>query len=546
MNKKDTNKSKNIFFSKIFIKHSPKKTLLLLALFFVINTIFIFIAGKVIKTTSVGIISFFTIILLAWNCGKIPGILGGLLNTISTAIAMTHSIPNLPGILSIEPIISMLGQLIIGFFIGYVSELVFKYKKEITKRKKIETELLTYKTSLEKLVKERTSKLKEANEYLRQAEKMEALGKLTGGIAHDFNNMLSGIIGLTEYIKSNYNNEIKKGPDKYLDKINDICIQASEIIAKLLSFSRKVKFEIRQIEANDLVEYVINFIKHFINKQIIIKKKLYPSELTIMGNKSHLQNIFMNLVINAKDAMPDGGNLGFSTDLIIIGEKYSKMHPDDLIPGEYVIISVSDTGIGMDKKLKSKIFEPFFTTKSMGKGTGMGLASVYGTIKEHKGSIAVYSEKGKGSTFKLYFPAIKNNVPEYNIPEIKIIKGTGTILLAEDDDVLRDLSANMLSDLGYKVHEFDNGEKALTFFKAHQNEIDLIFLDMVMPDINGYECYLQIKNISPNIKTIFTSGYFFNNEYQKLIEKGAINFIQKPYDIKRLSQMINKVLKEQD
>ncbi len=388
--------------------------------------------------------------------------------------------------------------------------------------------------------------LRKSEEKLRQAEKMQAIGQLAGGIAHDFNNQLTGIVGYADLLLEELRDT--KELSHYVANILKASKNATDLTEKLLAFARKGKYLSVPVDMNRTIEEVISLLLHSIDKKIVIKQQLNAKPPTTLGDPSQLQNSILNLALNARDAMPEGGKLTFGTSIVNLDNKYCRKVPYEIIPGKYVHISVTDSGIGMDEEIKKHMFEPFFTTKQNGKGTGMGLAAAYGTIKNHKGSIDTSSKIGFGTTFNVYLPLHTKQEKEviYNIERIeKAIRGTAHILLVDDEDIVCDLGLKVLEKLGYKVTICSTGAEALMQYRNSWSNIDLVILDMVMPEMNGRETFQAMKSINPNVKALLSSGYSINGEAVKIIDEGIMGFIQKPYRMPQLSQKIAKVLKKQ-
>jgi CheY-like chemotaxis protein len=275
-----------------------------------------------------------------------------------------------------------------------------------------------------------------------------------------------------------------------------------------------------------------------------MKTMLTEEDLTVMADSGQIEQVLMNLATNARDAMPDGGSLTVETEIVELDEEYIKTHGYGE-PGMYALISVTDTGAGIDEKTKERIFEPFFTTKEVGKGTGLGLAMVYGIIKQHNGYINVYSEVGKGTTFKIYLPLIKTEVKDKK-PEVRpsSIGGTETILLAEDDADVRKFTKHILEEFGYKVIDAENGEDAINKFMENRDKIEILILDIVMPKKNGREVYEEIKKVKPEIKALFMSGYTANVIHEQGILEEGLNFVLKPISPTVLLRKIREVLEK--
>ncbi len=375
---------------------------------------------------------------------------------------------------------------------------------------------------------------------LGQAQKMEAIGRLAGGIAHDFNNLLTAIIGYGSLLKINM---AKDDPlMAYVEQILSSSEKAANLTQQLLAFSRKQIISPRPVNLNEVIKRAEKLLLRLIGEDIEFKTILADKDLTVMADSGQIEQVLMNLATNARDAMPRGGLLTIETELVELDKEYMKTHAVEA-PGIYARISVTDTGIGMDEKTRERIFEPFFTTKEMGRGTGLGLAIVYGIIKQHNGYINVYSEPGKGTTFRIYIPLIK---PEFKEAESIVLPapkgGTETILTAEDDAEVRRLTKEVLENFGYKIIEAVNGADAINKFIENKDRIQLLLFDLIMPKKNGKEAYEEIRKVMPDIKVLFTSGYTADIIHEKGILEEGINFIPKPVSPDDLLRKIREVL----
>jgi nitrogen-specific signal transduction histidine kinase len=387
--------------------------------------------------------------------------------------------------------------------------------KDITERKRLEQQLL-------------------------QAQKMEAIGQLAGGIAHDFNNILTAIIGFGTLLK------IETSKDdllrSYVTQILTSAERAANLTQALLAFSRRQIISPRPMNLNEIIQGVERLLSRLIGEDIELSTFLTDKELTVMADSGQIETVLMNLATNARDAMPDGGSLIIKTELTEINHEFIKAYGYGR-PGFYALILVEDTGHGMDEKTKERIFEPFFTTKEVGKGTGLGLSMVYGIIQQHDGYINVYSEPGKGSTFKIYLPLIKSKVEEAELVVHPVLKrGTETVIVAEDDSQVRELIKEVLEGFGYKVMEAADGEDALKVFNENKDRIQLLILDVVMPKKNGKEVYDEIRKVRPDIKAIFTSGYNVDIIHQKGILEEGSDFISKPISPEELLRKVREIL----
>jgi nitrogen-specific signal transduction histidine kinase len=363
-------------------------------------------------------------------------------------------------------------------------------------------------------------------EQLRQSQKMEAVGTLAGGVAHDFNNILTAILGYSEIVRRKMLSDDPQRP--LLDQVLESSKRAANLTRGLLAFSRKQIIEPKPSDLNDIVRNMEKLLRHLIGEDIEFVTRLAAKELIAMVDPGQIEQVIMNLATNARDAMPAGGTLSLTTDEIDVNEDFAVAH-GLAKAGRYALIAVSDTGTGMDEQTREKIFEPFFTTKEVGKGTGLGLAIVYGMVKQHNGHIDCYSEPGHGTTFKIYIPLIALEVHEVRSEEQALPRGGAeTILLAEDDLVVRALLVSLLAGSGYRVIEADDGQKAIDQFALHSKEIDLVILDVVMPKKSGKEAYDNIKAARPDMETLFISGYTSDIIHTKGIYEKGLQFVSKP------------------
>jgi PAS domain S-box-containing protein len=380
----------------------------------------------------------------------------------------------------------------------------------------------------------------ELKRELHQAQKMEAIGRLAGGIAHDFNNLLGGIMGYAGLLRKKLD---QSGPEetRIVQKIIEAARQASHRTAQLLAFARKGKYQIASVNMHDLIDDVVGLLENTIDRKISLKKNLAASAATVMGDRSQLHSAILNLGVNARDALPSGGDILFSTDAVRIGSDLAQNYPYAVTPGDFFKMVIADNGVGMDEKVRSRIFEPFFSTKESGKGTGLGLASVYGTIKHHNGFIEFWSEPGQGSVFTIYLPlSMAVTGPQEKTPQTAVPAGNrhGNILVVDDVQILREIAQEMLSDLGYTVHTCGDGYEALEWFREHCERCDLVIMDLTMPKLSGKECLLAMKKIKPSFKAIITSGHAMDNEINELLNEGEIGFLQKPFENEHLSEIV--------
>jgi two-component system cell cycle sensor histidine kinase/response regulator CckA len=413
-----------------------------------------------------------------------------------------------------------------------------------TFRVEVSASLVTFqgRTAVQGILRDITEK-ENLERELRQAQKMEAVGTLAGGVAHDFNNLLQGILGYTQMLLMSKGESDPETSN--LEQIERAAKRASELTRQLLAFSRKVKSRLRPVNLNQEVGQIRKLLQRTIPKMINIKLCLEGHLHVIDADPAQLQQVMMNLAINARDAMPDGGKLVIETENVSLDNEYCETHPGAK-PGRYALLSISDTGTGMDRKTADHVFEPFFTTKGVGKGTGLGLSMVYGIMKSHGGYITCCSEPGEGTTFKIYFPA-KEGVPtgfelKPQGDEAEPEGGSETILLVDDEEMLRDIGEHILQKFGYTVLLARDGESALALYQEKPEHIALVILDLIMPGMGGKRCLEEILKISPGAKVVIASGYSANAHARDVLDIGARAFVTKPYEINQLLDVVRKVL----
>ncbi|MBX7254824.1 MAG: PAS domain-containing protein [Candidatus Hydrogenedentes bacterium] len=388
-----------------------------------------------------------------------------------------------------------------------------------------------------KLAEETREKLEE---QLKQAHKMEAVGQLAGGIAHDFNNLLQVILGNADLLSSGLK------PDdpnfEILDEVRRAGERASELTQQLLAFSRRQIIQPVNLDLNDLIQSVLRMIRRIIGEHIELR--FIPGDRLglVYADKGQIEQIVLNLCVNARDAMPTGGTLTIETENVIIGEAYCREHLW-ATEGRYVLLSVTDSGVGMDELTQAHIFEPFFTTKGVGQGTGLGLATVYGIVKRHSGLVHVYSELDKGTTFKIYLPITERFAEEVGAKiEPRVVGGSETILVAEDEEMVRNLVVRILESAGYSVLSAVDGEDALRVFEAHADRINLALLDVMMPKLGGKEVMNKMLERRPDMRVLFSSGYSENAVHANFVIKTGLRLISKPYRSDELLRAVRETL----
>ncbi len=377
-------------------------------------------------------------------------------------------------------------------------------------------------------------------EQLRHAQKMEAVGQLAGGVAHDFNNLLTAIMGSAALLAMRLGEDHEEAG--LVEQITLASGRAADLTKQLLAFSRKGRMQSTSVDLHEMVGEVHRLIARSIDRRIEIVCDLQADHPIVHGDPTQLQNALLNLCVNARDAMPQGGTLTLATHNVTLSREELEHWPEDLAPGEYVQVEVRDTGVGMDEALQTRIFEPFFTTKPEGEGTGLGLAGVYGCVQSHSGAIRVESDPGEGATFRLLLPASISR--DRHLPRRRgegVVRGEGTVLIIDDEEVVRKMLAKAVGELGYEVLTAVDGPDGIeTFTRAHE-EIDVVILDMVMPRLGGEETYHRLKQIDPDVPVLIASGYARNVAVDRLTQAGATGFLAKPFQLDELSRLLAQV-----
>jgi PAS domain S-box-containing protein len=371
---------------------------------------------------------------------------------------------------------------------------------------------------------------------LEHAQKLEAIGTLAGGIAHDFNNLLTGIQGNVSLVLLDM--DAMHPHYERLKNIEKQVESGARLTSHLLGYARKGKYETKPFDFNKLVEETSEAFGRT-RKQIRIHSDLASDLYAIEADPGQIEQVLLNLFVNSADAMSGGGDLFLKTTNVTHKDITGKVYQPK--SGDYVMLTVTDSGMGMDKKTMERIFDPFFTTKEMGRGTGLGLASAYGVVKGHSGYIDVESKKGQGTTFSVFLPASRKEIQEVVTGVKEVIQGTGTVLLVDDEQMILEVGQNLLEALGYRVLLSGGGQKAIETYERNRDEIDIVVLDMVMPNMGGGEVYDRMKEIDPDVKVLLSSGYSIDGEATEILKRGCNGFIQKPFNMKELSGKIKEI-----
>jgi len=378
---------------------------------------------------------------------------------------------------------------------------------------------------------------KKLENQLLHSQKMEAIGTLAGGIAHDFNNLLMGIQGRTSLILMDA--DTSQRAYEHLRGIEEYVKNAADLTRQLLGFARGGKYEIKPTDINELAAKSVHMFGRT-KKEIKIDTKFQADVWTVEVDQGQIEQALLNLYVNAWQAMPGGGNLSLETKNVTLED--TRTIPYQVKPGEFVMISVTDTGEGIEKDIQQRIFDPFFTTKEVGRGTGLGLSSTYGIIQNHNGIIEVFSNKGQGTTFYVYLPACDSLIVRGKKTMESVLTGNETILLVDDEEMIVEIGNEILSKLGYSALLARSGPEALNIYREMSDAIDLVILDMIMPGMSGKETYEALKTLNPRVKILLSSGYSMKDQATRILENGCDGFIQKPFSIKDLSHKMREIL----
>jgi len=514
--------------------------MVILSITLVYTVVFYLLYGQVRHGVVINV-NLIPIFLLSWIWGVKAGLLVILTNSlICSGIIIKIITPEI--IIGIEAVQAMITHFSFALAVGSFSTLNRKLVHQIDERKKAEKHLQEYKNQLEEMVETRTMELQKANERLRQVEKMEAIGQMAGGIAHDFNNQLTIMLGYTEILMKRIREDTQA--KHFLQQIYQSGKKASDLTKQLLAFARKGVYAMQTVNLNEISTEIKNLLSKGTDKNITIVTTLNAKTPYVWGGINQLQSAILNLALNACEAMENGGVLTIKTDDLRVDQQFLLSHSLNIKPGDYVCVAVSDTGTGMNEEVRKHLFEPFFTTKKENKGTGMGLAAVYGIVKSHKGAILVESEPQKGSTFTLLLPQtskiITSNAAN-SMSSVPFSKNV-SILIIDDEKKVAVTLKEMLYEPGFSVNLAFDGKEGIEIYRRYWQNFDLVIIDMIMPGLDGLQTFNALKEINPEIKAIILSGYTLNKKIEQTLENGAKAFLQKPCTRNELLSHIKFVL----
>lgn len=479
-------------------------------------------------------LSFIFLIPVTWIWGVKSGVLLLLFNIIWTTLVLSLSESEIL-VFSINAVIGVSIQTIIVILIAFIRSFHKKIKKEVEERKKAEDRLIEYQNKLEQTIKERTEALENAYIGIYHNEKMQAVGQLAGGIAHDFNNKMTVILGYCDLLMKKFDPHSQSY--KYLEQIRVSGLQSSELTRQLLAFARKGVYQFSNVNINMLISEIIALLNRSFPQRITIRHFLNSTTPFVWGGTPQLQNAILNIALNAKDAMPSGGTFSIETSNIAIDDTFKVTTGQKFEPGEYVRISLTDTGPGIDPEIQKNIFEPFFTTKKDGKGIGMGLAAVYGIVESHKGFITVSSILNEGTTFIVYLPVTQNESTKSPRPVYaETLNGNDRnhVFVIDDEVDVAETIKTMLKNSGYIVTTAFSVEEALHIYSDKCRTMDIVLIDMSMPVLSGRELFLKLKVINPSITALLVSGNATSEQVELSLKDGVAGFMQKPcgrYDL---------------
>ncbi|MBN1604937.1 MAG: response regulator [Chitinispirillaceae bacterium] len=487
-------------------------------------------------------LSFIFLIPVTWIWGFKSGVLLLLFNVIWTTLVLSLSESEIL-VFSINAVIGVLLQTIIVILIAFIRSFHKKIKKEVEERKKAEDRLIEYQNKLEQTIKERTEALENAYIGIYHNEKMQAVGQLAGGIAHDFNNKMTVILGYCDLLMKKFDPHSQSY--KYLEQIRVSGLQSSELTRQLLAFARKGVYQFSNVNIDMLISEIIALLNRSFPQSIIVRHSLNSTTPFVWGGTPQLQNAILNIALNAKDAMPSGGTFSIETSNVTIDDTFKVTTGQKFEPGEYVRISLTDTGPGIDPEIQKNIFEPFFTTKKDGKGIGMGLAAVYGIVESHKGFITVSSILNEGTTFIVYLPVTQNESTKSQRPVYaETLNGNDRnhVFVIDDKVDKAETIKTMLKNSGYIVTTAFSVEDALHIYSDKYRTMDIVLIDMSMSILSAREFFLKLKVINPSVTALLVSDNANSEQVELSLKDGVAGFIQKPFERYNLHISIQRAL----
>lgn len=481
--------------------------------------------------------------IIAWFWGRRQGILTIVLNAFWVSLILDSIKTDAAPQFDLTAAIAYTSYLLIVFLTGTAGKLTRRLNSEIRERLRVEEQLKKYHEQLEEMVEARTSELAATNEKLNQIEKMEAIGQLAGGVAHDFNNQLAVILGYSEFLVKYIDDSRFR---HYAAQIRTSGTRAADLTKQLLAFSRKSSYKPQVVNVNNIITEVVSFLSRSMGNHISLVHVLDAATPNVWGGASLIQNAVLNLAINARDAMEGSGVLTIESKNVQVDETFCTVNGVRLEHGNYVCIAVSDTGTGIDPSIKAHIFEPFYTTKAEGKGTGMGLAAVYGTVNSHQGTILVESEPGHGSTFNILLPVTNRTVGEtqdYDVKEIEEGSVFGEHIFIIDENVgITEMVEVILGSLNYRTTCASSREEALRLYSGLWREVDVVLLDISLSIDSGLALFRAFREINPDVTAIFSSGFIPNQQVEAALRAGVSGFIQKPFTRRDLHLKIQEAV----
>ena len=484
------------------------------------------------------------IVIVAARFGLKPGlffsVLMGFVATCMIVASGASAFVNHP----LSTVVTDLSFLFFGSAVGFTSDLSRRLNIELTTKKKLLEENIMIRQRLEEHLAERTKERDAAVRHLEHVSQLEEVGRLAGGVAHDFNNQLTGVIGYCDVLLDMITEEKAR---LFIGRIRSSGKRASDVTRQLLDFARKGPHHTTTVNIHEILDEALSVLSvSSTNKNISVSRHLHAETPLVDGDTSRLQNVFLNILLNARDAISGEGSITVRSGIVRLSDEDPVRREFELTEPEYLLVTIGDTGSGIPPEILNRIFEPFFTTKESNGGSGMGLAAVYGIIRKHKGGLSVQSRSGRGTTLSVYLPLAQvcAATQEFVVESKKIMHTEGAhILVVDDEDIVAEVLMETLKNCGYRISVHNNPVKAIEFYKENYKTIDLALIDMIMPGKNGLETFSDMKNINPDIKAIMLSGYAMNSDLKEASCRGVMNFLQKPYESRELVATIESAIR---